>query len=123
MRHLTFHLGNRHYPVHWQFGVQNDKVHTTHLYAIVLFKHITVEVLLQAVVYIGGVGEVLEPVHSVCPAVGFGGVNLVAAFPVIDFVCTIGAAAHKVERAGNACIGIVYSPLGAEGLERRVPLK
>ena len=65
----------------------------------------------------------LKPVQTACPSVGFSGVDLVAALPVIDFVCTVGATAHKVESAGNARICIIYPPLGAERLECGVSLK
>ncbi len=106
MSYIPIHWRYWHYPVHRQFGVQHHKVHTAHFYTVVLLEHIAVEVLLQAVMDIRGICEMLKPVHSACPTVGFGGVNLVAAFPVIDFVCAVGAIAHKVESAGNARIGI-----------------
>ena len=123
MRHLAFHYGDRHYLVCWKFGVQHNEVHAANLYTIVFLNHIAVEILLQAVVAVGCICEVFKTIQAICPWIALGGVNLVAAFPVINLVCTIGAAANKVERAGNACIGIIDSPLGAERLERCVSLE
>jgi hypothetical protein len=52
MYNFSFHYGNRHYPVAWKFGVQNDEIHAAYLYAVVLLEHITVKVLLQTIVAI-----------------------------------------------------------------------
>ena len=69
--------------------VENHQVHFAYLKSVVLLEYIAVKVLLQAIVIISGIGKPLQSILSIVPELLWIWVNLIAALPVINFICAV----------------------------------
>lgn len=116
------HDGNGGYAVVIVVGTQHDKVHGLDADAIMLLKHVAVEVLLEAVMVVGGVGNG-DTACGGAPAEGLGdgtsgGVNdLAAALPVVDSELAVIVATDEVDGASKVQVGIEDGPLLTVGTD------
>ena len=121
--HLSWHLGNRHYPVVIVIRMEHNEVHPADSQAIVLLKYIAVEVLLNAVMVVGCVGEVVQSVYSKRPFVCLHRVYLVASLPVVNLIRPVVACAEQIDGTCHASGLIVHTPLCPERMIFGLPVE
>ena len=94
--------------------MKNHKIHTAYLNAIILFEHITIQVLLQTVMSVRRVSQVLKTIQARRPTVNFERVDFVTTFPIIYLISTVLARTNKVQSSRHTRFGIIYTPFGTE---------
>ena len=122
MVYVLVHDGDGDYVIGGVVGAENDEVHGLDANAIVALEHHAVEVLLDAIVIVGGVGKVQAVEGGLTAKGGDKGLALrcadfAAAFPVVDGEEAVVITTDEVDGSGDVQCCIVNRPLLAVGTD------